>query len=202
MPTAPNRRKIPTTDPEWLALSDEELAGLSGQRADSEREARRASIDLHRKMVGLREQEEIARGRSILQETERPERLAVNLPDLDRVEPIIRGILLKGRLDLSDVVKVGGDNFDEMGVLFTCPLLQAACICDTLRNHDRRAGDYPTRIYLQRGPGRAWEKLAGRIVLTDVVDEKVRLNPEIFSPEPVTAERPDGGEAVLLGRKV
>lgn len=72
---------------------------------------------------------------------------------------------------------------DEVGVLFTCPLLAAACIGDTIRNHDRNAGDGPTRVYIFR---KTWTKVTSATVLS-VVDKggKVRLNPELFSPEKV-----------------
>jgi len=81
----------------------------------------------------------------------------------------------------------------EVGVPFLCPLLEAAIICDTLRRHDKMAGDRPTRVYIRR---KTWSKIPGAALLT-LVDEttgKVRLNPKLFpgaiEPEPVAP--PDG----------
>src|SRR5258708_5913057 len=90
----------------------------------------------------------------------RKERLAINLVDLDRIEPVVRSILISPYVNKNpaDIVKADRDRMDEMAVIFTCHLLQAACICDTIRNKDRAAGQYPTRIYLQKREGLAWER--------------------------------------------
>jgi hypothetical protein len=115
----------------------------------------------------------------------RRERLGICLTDLDRIAPLIRQCLrLADHLDVSrdSVVWVDKSRFDEACIPFICDLLTAACICDTIRSHDRRAGDYPTRVYLKRVA--AWEKLAGGVQLSVVKNEKVMLNPELFPPVP------------------
>ncbi len=125
---------------------------------------------------------------------DRKERLAINLIDLDRVDSMIRHMLLGGKLDLShkNVIQVDKDRFDETGVVFTCDLLTAACVCDTIRTHDKNAGDYPTRVYLFRA--RAWSKVSGATLLSVVEDGVVILNPEVFpvevEPIPLVSKEP------------
>lgn len=112
--------------------------------------------------------------------------IAINLIDLDRVDQLVRQLLLAGKLDLSRdaVIQTDKDHFDEMAVRFTCDALTAACVCDTIRNHDRRAGDYPTRVYVRKAV--AWVKVAGNEHLSIVVGDKVLLNPKVFGDEVVT----------------
>jgi hypothetical protein len=124
-------------------------------------------------------------------QAERREKLAINLFDLDRVDPTIRQILLGGKVDLTNAIKMDKNRFDEAGVAFICPLLQAASICDIVRSHDRELGDFPTRVYLMRVA--AWEKLPNAAVLTLILDGKTMLNPAIFPPvgeraKPLSAE--------------
>lgn len=111
----------------------------------------------------------------------RPERIAVNLKDLDRVNPSLRAQLLKGRLDLTRAVSPG-DDVKDAAVAFSCDLLTAACVVDTLRSHDRDVGDPPTRACVQRAPGLGWTKLPGELQLTKVVAGQVILNPTAFPP--------------------
>jgi hypothetical protein len=59
------------------------------------------------------------------------ERVAINLFDLDRLDPIIRSTLLTGKMDLSEPIRVDKNKVDEVGVLFSCDLVSAGCICDT-----------------------------------------------------------------------
>ena len=108
------------------------------------------------------------------------ERLAVNLFDLDRIDPTIRSMLLGGKVDLT-AIRVDKDRGDEVAVAFTCDLLSAACICDTLRSHDKRAGDYPTRVYLFKRT--AWSRVPGSITLATVKDGSCTLNRTIFNVE-------------------
>lgn len=126
-------------------------------------------------------------------------RLAVNLYDLDRVEPLVRQMLLGGKMDLSNAVVTDRDRIDEAAVVFACDLLTAACVCDTLRSHDRVVKDYPTRVYVRRST--AWAKVPGHLHLAVVVKDRCVLNPEVFGAaataraagpaEPLRAERID-----------
>lgn len=129
---------------------------------------------------------------------ERPERLALCLFDIDRIDPTIRSMLLGGKLetDRNKIVRIDPDRMDETGVLLTCDLLTAACIADTIRAHDGGAGDPPTRVYLKRRG--AWEKVPGRQALTLVVDGKPILNPSVFPAAGVTV-RPPAVKRVVLG---
>jgi hypothetical protein len=107
-------------------------------------------------------------------------RLAVNLFDLDRVDAMIRSMMLQGKL-ASSPVHIVPYKLDETGVEFTCELLMAASICDILRSHDRQLGDYPTRLYIHKG--KAWSKLSGSAILTLVKDGVCILNPYVFRRE-------------------
>lgn len=111
----------------------------------------------------------------------RRERLAVNVADLTRLDSTIRSLLLGGNLDLTQSIRTDPDRIDEGAVAFSCDLLTAACIADTIREHNRRAGEYPTRIYLRRGA--AWTKLPGQTVLTRVVGDSVVLDHDTFPPD-------------------
>jgi len=116
--------------------------------------------------------------------------LAINLPDLDRVDQFIRTTLLAGKVDTGQAVVTDRNRMDEIAVRFTCGLLAAACVCDTIREHDRRAGDPPVRVYLRRAE--AWVKLPASAVLSVVADGGVRLNPLLFpnSREPIEPAAP------------
>ena len=83
-----------------------------------------------------------------------------------------------------ETVRMNRQRGDEVGVTFACDLLSAACICDTLRAHDAKVGDYPTRVYVFR---KAWTKVAGNVTLSIVLDGKPVLNPDLF---PRLAELP------------
>ncbi len=106
------------------------------------------------------------------------ERLALNIFDIGRIDKTMREILLLDKLDFSAHIWVDKERGDEAAVAFSCDLLTAACICDTIRSHDRSVKDYPTRVYLKKVV--AWNKLPGAAVLTVVKNEKVQLNPEFF----------------------
>ena len=115
--------------------------------------------------------------------TGRKERLALNVFDLDRLDPVLRARLLKGRLDLR-AVRPDPDRGGETAVAFSCDPLTAALICDLLRSEDRRAGDVPTRVYLRRN--KVWVRLSASDVLTEVgEDGKATLSHDLFPPEPV-----------------
>src|SRR5262245_17580199 len=66
-------------------------------------------------------------------------RVAINLYDLDHINPYIRTIALGGKLDLSETIYIGGrdDLPDEWAVVFSCDLRTAACLCDILRKEAR-----------------------------------------------------------------
>lgn len=107
-------------------------------------------------------------------------RLAINMFDLSRVDESIRGVILRDKLDLrrESVILLDKNRLDETAIPFTCDLLSAACICDVIREHDRRAGDYPARVYYRRAT--VWEKLPATAILSLVRPGKVILNPGVF----------------------
>ncbi len=90
------------------------------------------------------------------QEGQQAERLALNLFDCDRIEPIVRQMMLGGKLVL-EPIRVDPQRGDEVGVEFSCDLLTAAALCDVIRSHDRELGDRPTRVYVfRRSPRRSF----------------------------------------------
>lgn len=118
--------------------------------------------------------------------SERREGLAVNLFDVtERIQDDeLRQRLLKGKLDTrreSLIEAKSRDKLRETGAVFTCDLLTAALTCDLIRNNDRKAGDYPTRVYVRYAT--VWERVTAAVVLTEVVGGKVILNPEVFPPQ-------------------
>ena len=117
----------------------------------------------------------------------RPERLAINICDCDRITPLIRKLLFGGQLDsAAGPQRTDPERPDEMAVMFSCDLLTAACVCDTARNHDRKAGDYPTRVYVKRA--KAWTKVPAGTMLSVIVNgSTLALNPEVFPPVAVAA---------------
>lgn len=112
------------------------------------------------------------------------EKIAINLFDLTRVPKHIRILLLTETDGHSPrigntAIRMSKERLDEAGVEFVCDLLTAACICDSIRQADRRAGEYPCRVYLKKAS--AWTKLAHGDVLTKVSKGgKVYLNPKLF----------------------
>jgi hypothetical protein len=112
------------------------------------------------------------------------ERLAVNLFDLDRIQEEIRSMLLAGNVDAAQLVKVNANRPGEIGVEFTCDLLRAACIVDTIRHHDRVSGDSITRVYVFKQS--AWTRVSSETKLTRFIGDKLVLNPQVFSSEAVT----------------
>lgn len=111
----------------------------------------------------------------------RPERLALNLFDLERVHPAVRAKLLP-LLDLRKeaAVWVDKDHLDETASPFACSLLAAANACDLIRGMARQLREEVPRVYLDcRGKG-TWERLTAAAVLTVVHDGKVILDPAMF----------------------
>lgn len=135
-------------------------------------------------------------------ESERKERLAIWLDDIDRIAPELRDKLLSGRLDLTQTVRVGRGELQRHksvpALVFTCPLLEAALVCDIIRSHDRKAKERPTELYINRGT--SWARLIYSAVLTAVVDGKVILNPAVFPNVEVTVPLP-APKPLILGRK-
>lgn len=120
------------------------------------------------------------------------ERLAVNLTDLDRLPAAARAALLGGKLDpkAENLARVAGKP-EEVGVVFTCPLLKAACVCDVLRASDRNLGDNPIRVYVQAQPGAPWYRLPKDAILVYTKsDNSLVLNPELFPESGKLAELP------------
>ena len=113
-----------------------------------------------------------------------PAQLAVNICDLTRVGKEAREMLLGGRLDVAGgPIRTDPERLDESALAFSCDLLTAACCLDVMRDHDRRAGDYPTRCYVKTAS--VWNKLPGHAVLTVAVNDhenhgRATLNPEWF----------------------
>lgn len=128
---------------------------------------------------------------------ERDERLAVSLTDLDKVDPTTRDNLLTGKLSTAKVV-VEGDTC-EAALMLTCDLLVAASALDILRNHDRKCGETPTRVYIRRG--KTWSRLSSVTMLTVVQFGTVLLNPAIFPPKIELGSAPPV-KTLKLGTKI
>ena len=117
-------------------------------------------------------------------------RLAINLFDLTRIDPLVRQMLgLAAQLDAAaGPIRMDKDRPDETAVAFRSTdeddLLKAAAVCDVVRSNDRKVGDAPTRTYLKR---QVWVRLPSAAVLTLVGENgDLRLNSEWF-PEAAPA---------------
>lgn len=120
---------------------------------------------------------------------DRRERLAVALTDLDRVPPEVRTHLLAGRLDLSQAIRVGQDRMEDVpAVVFSCDLLTAAIVCDMLRSNDRKVGDAPTGLYINKN--QSWSRITNNTVLTVVINGKAKLNPKVFPSDAMVGTPP------------
>jgi len=116
-------------------------------------------------------------------------RLGINIFDLGRINSSMLGMLrLAEKIDHVPI-RFDLSRLDEGGVAFSCPLLDAACLCDVIRCHDRKAGDYPTRVYIFR---KAWSRLPSHAVLTRVREngDKCELNSEWFGTKEVPVFAP------------
>jgi hypothetical protein len=115
-------------------------------------------------------------------------RLGINIFDIDRIDSVMREMMrLTEKIDRTPI-RFDPSRMDEGGVAFSCSLLDAACLCDVIRSHDRRAGDFPTRVYVFR---KAWSKLPSHAVLTRVrEDGKCVLNPEWFGEREIVVSAP------------
>ena len=125
------------------------------------------------------------------EEESRKEKLAINIFDIDRLDPTIRHNLLKGKLatDRTAVLRLDKEHLHETALPFTCGLLTAGAICDIIRGIDRRMGDSPTRVYVFKGLN--WTKVPFNKLLTVVKDSQAVLNPAIFPPTKSDVVSPD-----------
>ncbi len=110
------------------------------------------------------------------------EELCLHLSDLDRIDPLVRGMLLKDKVDLErGPIRVDPSKVDAAGVGFLCDTLTAAILCDVIRSNDRKLRQPVTRVYLKRAD--AWAQLSSDLVLTEVENGKVRLNWSVFTSQ-------------------
>lgn len=112
--------------------------------------------------------------------------LAINLFDLERLDPMVREQLFgHGLFHLHPrPIWMDKEVMEETGLAFACQLLQASAICDFLREKDRKDGRTVTRVYLRRV--RAWTRLPSDVILV----KYGRLNPAIFPPERAVVVQP------------
>ena len=113
--------------------------------------------------------------------TDRDERLAVSVFDLDPIHAVVKA-MLAGRVDFrrEAVVKVGKDAAAPL----ICSLLDAAVVLDLLRSECRRVGDPAPRVYVRRD-GR-WSAVPPETVLTVLNGAGPELSQTVFPP-PKTA---------------
>lgn len=142
--------------------------------------------------------------------------IAVNLMDLERIDPIMRRILLHGKVDLDNgnLLTVVTDRKAEVAIRFTCDTLTAACVCEALRNRDRVSNRGKeskegkgegedngtairvTRVYLKAHT--VWTRITSDAQLIEVtkstsdsvgvIKGKLSLNPLLFPPSPISVE--------------
>jgi hypothetical protein len=105
-------------------------------------------------------------------------RIAINAADLTRVDALILSVLLSRHVDITKPIITDVHRPSEMAVEIQAPLLTAANICDVIRIHDRKAGDYPTRVYVCRRV--AWEKVPSAALLCLIRNGQCVLNPAVF----------------------
>lgn len=112
----------------------------------------------------------------------RKERLAVNLFDIDSLEPTMRLFLISGKIDFKLPVRVG-ESIQETAVPFQCRLLEAATACDIIQEEQRKVGLPPVKVYLDAEGTGFWIRIASSTQFTVVHGGKVALNPEVFGKE-------------------
>ena len=120
----------------------------------------------------------------------RPEKLAVNVYDLEGIDAAIRQRVLGPQLDKLDAknpVWIDRNRDDESAVIFTCDLLTAALACDILRSECRRENGPVIRLYLKKG---AWQKVPSTAILTAIINDKAVLNPAVFGGAATFAGKP------------
>lgn len=119
-------------------------------------------------------------------------RIAINLRDLDRADSALRALV--AQLIKPAPIRIDPNDLDEVAVAFACRPLQAATVCDLVREHDRRVGDAPTRVYLFR---KTWSKLPSHEALAVGTGVSLRLNPKLF-PESVEHVKPSSRQAQAI----
>lgn len=118
-------------------------------------------------------------------------RVAVNMFDIDRVDPLTRQIILGGRLNLDHAVLAGDQRRsspNDVGLEFTCDLVTAATMIHALRNMDAKHGRSATRAYKcddPKSPSERWHRLHADVPTIVIIDNRCTLNPEVFPPPPV-----------------
>lgn len=128
----------------------------------------------------------------------RRERLALNLFDVDALDPDLRKAALAGRLDLTGAGHLDESDPDGRGLVLKCPLLEAATVCDLLRG---RAGPGGLRTYLER-PGLGWSRVPEGRPLTVVFGGRARLNPAVFPGAVAVLARPAAADVSGLGEEL
>lgn len=122
-------------------------------------------------------------------------KFAINLYDIDHINPFIRGIMLKGKVNTETPIRVDKNKPDETAVEFTCDLLTAALTIDVLRNEQRKVNSPSIRAYIYK---KTWRRIPYNQVLTVIDEGKTKLAPDVFiereevelgEPEPLSAER-------------
>jgi len=140
-------------------------------------------------------------------QAKRQEKLAINLFDLERLDPLLRAKLLKGRVeqDRNRLVVTSFKGLDDLSkeakqlimqqrtfLLFICPLREAAQICDIIRNEDRLEGRPTTHVCLQSNlqgnlqslqslhKDGAWVILDDDVSLCSISAGRCVLNPAVF----------------------
>jgi uracil-DNA glycosylase family 4 len=129
-------------------------------------------------------------------------RLALNIDDVFRMTPDARKQLLAGRINFGQLaskmyIKVDGRAEPEAAIEFSCPLVEAATVCDVIRHQDAQVGDKPSRVYVNRRD--AWTRLPAEATLTTTVDGGCALNREVFDVkvEAAAAEAPEDYSGTL-----
>lgn len=116
----------------------------------------------------------------------RPEQLAVNVEDLQRLTTETKWVLLSGRLSTDGFVRYQPANPlkpTEIAVRLTCDLLEAATICEVIRGYDRSAGDRPTRIYVRPDGTADWRPVPADLRLVrSLPGGTAALEPKLFAP--------------------
>lgn len=131
---------------------------------------------------------------------EAKERLALAVEDLFRLLPEQRKKILKGKLNVSELVNTSGEGAKRVpAVAFTCDLLTAALACDAVRSTNRRLGEPPARIWVFR---QTWSPVPGNAVFTLDDGGKAVLNPDVFRIElaPVALVAPQASALPLTER--
>lgn len=127
------------------------------------------------------------------------QRLAIGLEDVERLDPVLRGRLLQGKVDLTKAIRVGLDRVDALPALeFTCDLLVSAIVCDLIRIYNKEVKDPPCQIYIFKS--KTWSRITNHLTLTCVQNGKTILNPLVFTTAKKEEKRliPPAPSAVVI----